>query len=98
MSKVLCFTVESVVPAGPPPENDNTIEGSTIQGAGARNLGDPATGRRAKHGTFGTTLASFPGERRGVFAQRTTQSGIYATDGRRGGNLRRIRRGRFANS
>ena len=58
-----------------PPGNDNTIEDSTTWGAGARNLGDPATGLPAKYSTFGTTLAPFPGERRGVFAQRTTLSG-----------------------
>ena len=62
------------------------------------NLGDPATVRPAKHGTFGTTLASFPGERRGVFAQRTTLSGIDVTVGGRDGNLRQIRRCRFENS
>ncbi len=69
------FTVKIVAPAGPPPENDHAIEDSTTWGAGARNLGDPVTGRPAKYGTFGTTLAPFPGERLGVFAQRTTLSG-----------------------
>ena len=57
-----------------PPGNDNTIEDSTTWGAGARDLGDLATGRRAKHGTFGTTVAPFPGERRGPFEKRTTLS------------------------
>ena len=35
-----------------PHGNDNTIEDSTASGAGARNLGDPATGRPANYGTF----------------------------------------------
>ena len=56
-------------------KNDNTIEDLTTWGVGARNLGDPATGRPAKYNTFGPTLAPFPGERRGPFAQRTTLSG-----------------------
>ena len=87
-SKVTCFTVEIVASAGPPPGNDNAIEDSTTWGAGARNLCDPATVRPAKYGTFGTTLAPFPGERRGPLAQPTTLSGIEVTDGGWGRNLR----------
>ncbi len=30
IAKVACFTVKVAVPAGPPPENDNTIEDSAI--------------------------------------------------------------------
>ena len=30
IAKVTCFIVEIVVPAGPPPENDDTIEDSAI--------------------------------------------------------------------
>ena len=30
IAKVTCFTVKVAVPAGPPPENDNTIEDSAI--------------------------------------------------------------------
>ena len=78
-------------PCRPPQKNGNTIEDSSTWGAGARDLGDSATGRPAKHGTFGTTLAPFPGERRGPFAKRTTLSGIDVTDGGRGCNLRHIR-------
>ena len=52
--------------------------------AGARNLCDPATGHPAKYGTFGTTLAPFPGERRGPFAKRTTLSGNRASGWRPG--------------
>ena len=73
VAKMTCFTVKIVAPAAPP-KNGNAIEDSTTWGAGARDLGDLATGRPAKHGTFGTTLAPFPGERRGPFEKRTTLS------------------------